>query len=458
MNRTFYLRALFAFILPCCLLWLARPASAQYVVDCSGNTPGAYTSINSVLPLVTNGSSILVSGVCNENVSLTGLEGVSLGAQYGQTMNLQGSLTITGSQNLFIYGMNVSNSSGDGIDIENSQGIEIDSCISSGNDGRGIYVDGGSDVSIQDTGSYDNNASSGVYVTGNSLVQLTGWGGLIDISDNLSSGLYAERSVVSGSENISIDNNQSVPGAIGVSGFGVDFRGGARGILLGIFAPMKVEGNQGGGISLQENSEISLGGGSLLPGIGQPVILQGNGPTGVSVGFGSQLTMYDGVQITGHTDTGVDVYGNGQAYIYGTNRIANNGFDRADPARAGVRVDGNSEAYLRGTQISGNGGPGLLALVNSSLDFSGVTFSSNTGGTAACDSSSYMAGDLDGASLPTGANPGTGPGASAGALSPCRAPSGLQSRSRALPSIQIPDVSRYKADENRYRRIMSALH
>jgi hypothetical protein len=182
---------------------------------------------------------------------------------------------------------------------------------------------------------------------------------------------------------------------------------------------------------------------------GQPIIVQGNGPVGISVGFGSQLTMYDEVQVTNHTDVGVDVFGNSQAYIYGPNQISNNGTDRSNPARAGLRVDGNSEAYLSGGQISQNGGPGILALVNSSLDFTGVTFAANNGGPVACDSSSWMVSDQTGTS--SGANPNPG------ALMPCRVPNDLGRRPHPIPVFQAPDVSRFKALGAKYQQLMSAL-
>jgi hypothetical protein len=45
--------------------------------------------------------------------------------------------------------------------------------------------------------------------------------------------------------------------------------------------------------------------------------------------------------------------------------------------------------------VAQNYGPGILALVNSSADFAGVTFAGNAGGEIIdCDSSSWMVSDL----------------------------------------------------------------
>jgi len=88
------------------------------------------------------------------------------------------------------------------------------------------------------------------------------------------------------------------------------------------------------------------------------------------VGFGSQATFFNSAQITGHSSAGVDVYANSQAYFSGANVVQSNG-SSGDSRSAGIRVDGNSEAFLRGGDVSQNVGPGVLALINSSADFSG---------------------------------------------------------------------------------------
>jgi hypothetical protein len=445
---------LFASLLPCCFFCLSDLASAQlYNVDCSGNTPGAYTTINSVLPLLTNGSQVMIVGTCTENVSLNNLNNVYMGAPWGQTMNLQGNLFINGSLNLILYGMNVTNASGDGIDVQNSLGISLEACTSTNNAGVGLNVWNGSAVSVADSGSYSNNANDGIYAQENSIVEVNAWSSPILVSNNMDAGVHVDRSVFE-AEGISITQNKIAAGAYPFGGDAGNATGngirelGASRVLLGGWGtfPNTIAGNQGDGISLQENSEISLSGPSALP----ANIVQGNGPVGISVGYGSQLTLYDNVQLTNHADAGVDVYGNSQAFIYGTNQITNNGTDPSYAARAGVRVDGNSEAYLRGGQISHNGGPGILALVNSSLDFTGVTFTGNSGGPVACDSSSWMGSDLAGGNPNAGGYPG--------ALMTCRTPNNLGNRTHAAPVFDPPDLNRLKALEAQYQQLMTTPH
>lgn len=62
---------------------LATALHAQLVVDCTGSDPTAYPSINAALPNATSGSFIVVTGPCNENVSLYGINGINLGAWWG---------------------------------------------------------------------------------------------------------------------------------------------------------------------------------------------------------------------------------------------------------------------------------------------------------------------------------------------------------------------------------------
>jgi hypothetical protein len=175
-------------------------------------------------------------------------------------------------------------------------------------------------------------------------------------------------------------------------------------------------------------------------------VIQGNGPVGVSVGLGSQVTFFDitgafNAQITDHTAAGVDLYANSQAYFNGSNQILRNG-TLSDPRSAGIRVDGNSEVFLRGGQVAQNSGPGILALVNSSADFTGVSFSGNAGGEIiTCDSSSWMVSDL------------TRPGSTvstAGVV--CKTPHALGNRDvfKALPTT--PDWSGHKAQYDKYAK------
>lgn len=426
-------------LIPGILMLLCSPGAlrAQFLnVDCSGTNPYAYPSINAALPYAGPGAFILVTGTCNESVALYGQTALHLGAYYGQSAQVNGGITINNSQNIYLYGLSVTNSSGDGINISNSHSLTVDTCSSSGNAGVGMIVGGGSDVVVNAMGTFDYNARGGVNVGGNSIVQVVAWAGPADFSNNGGPGIWASQGDFSTLGSTTVANN--LFGAGSSSGFGIDLRGGAHVQFGALFGPNHISGNQSGGASLQETAEISFWS------IGQPNLIQGNGPVGVAVGFGSQATFADisgplGTQISGHSSAGVDLYANSQAYFLGTNTVQGNG-SSADARSAGIRVDGNSEAFLRGGQVSTNSGPGVLVLVNSSADFSGVSFSGNTG-IISCDSSSTMVSDL------------AGPNSTPPAGVSCRTPHGLGGRQVVKTQPIAPDWSAQKTLHDRYAKL-----
>ena len=433
-----------------CLFCFPGLACAQnyYNVDCSGTQSWASPTINSALPLAVPGDYIVIlGGPCTENVNLNHASGIYLGALYGTSVNLVGNLSISDSQNLFIYGLNITSASTSGISVQYSQDVIIDSCTSNNNAGNGLNVGNNSSVQVQNFGSFNNNSSEGIHVEGSSQVGVLGWGGLIDISSNSGAGVYAARAEINILGNARIANNKAIPGSPVLSGFGIDFRGAARGLLLGLWAPLVITGNEVGGISLQENSELSICGGNVYPGW-TPVVIQSNGPTGISAAFGSQLTLYSGdagVQVLNHSSVGVDVYANSQAFFHGDVQIQHNGFG-SDAMRAGMRVDGDSEAFLRGGEFVQNSGPGILALVNSSVDFSGTTFQSNGNGPIVCDSSAYMVTD----SFNTTTNQWTSV--------PCKMPHNLGNHRHFDTAIDMPDWSRGMALEQKYAKVAVRRH
>ncbi|MGH9561683.1 MAG: right-handed parallel beta-helix repeat-containing protein [Terracidiphilus sp.] len=154
------------------------------------------------------------------------------------------------------------------------------------------------------------------------------------------------------------------------------------------------------------------------------------------------------MQISNHPDAAIDVYGHSQLLIIGNDQITNNGTGPAStyPTRAAVRIDGNSEAYIRGGQISQNGGPGIYALGNSSMDVSGATFSANAGGPFACDSSSWLI--TDEAAFPMGF----------GFAAPCKIPNNFGPKRRPIGFIPpTPNLDKMKAQQARYRRLIASF-
>ncbi|HKW31760.1 MAG TPA: right-handed parallel beta-helix repeat-containing protein [Candidatus Acidoferrum sp.] len=416
-------------------------ARAQFlVVDCSGLNPYAFPSISSALPSAGPGAFIAVTGTCNENVTLYGVNNLMLGAFFGQTANVVGSLNVINSQGVYLYGLNISNAFGDGVYVQSSHGVVLDTCTSSGNVGNGLTVAQVSDVTVNAFGTFSNNAGYGISTGDNSFVNINSWGGTTEVSNN-QVGAVRDEGAFSTLGNTHMANNGPIPNAdLRVA---IDMRGAGRAQIGSVYGPNVIENNINGGVSLQENSEISFW---ALTSSG-PNIIRNNGPFGIKAGFGSQVTLV-GDQIYGHTGPGVDIYAHSQLYAtsqlpgLSATQITNNG-TAGDPLSAGIRMDGGSEALLRGVTISQNIGPAILALVNSSVDFAGNTFTGNAA-VITCDSSSNMVSDLG----ITARTPAAGVS--------CNIAHTLGNRVASVPAPAVPDVTVWKKLHSNYQQRSAA--
>lgn len=397
---------------------------AQLVVDCTGATPGSFNSINAALPSAGIGTAIfVVAGPCNESLQLAGQTDLFIGTYYGfPNVAINGSIGVAESHGVYFHGLDITSTGGDAINVIQSQALIIDTCNITSSTGNGLSLGNASEALIIAPASFDGSAGNGIHLFGNSYVELNSWNGQsIDVSNNQGSGVWASQASFTTFGRTTLSNN---------GGFGAQFYGGARAQFGSLSGPNTISGNQQGGVFLQENSEASLFN------FGSQTYVQNNGPVGVSVGFNSQITLYNGVEISGHSGPAVDLFGNSQAYLFGANNLHNNGA-AGDARSAAVRVDGNSEVFLRGGTVAQNIGPAILALVNSSADLKGVSFSSNSGGAITCDSSAYMVSDLaNGTSIA----PGVG----------CRTPHALGNRSVSAPQFATPNSSALKALQAKY--------
>lgn len=422
------------------LIAILLPAQvyAQYPVDCSGADPNAYPTINAALAVAGSNNWITVVGTCNETVNINSLTNVGISALWQDSATIIGGISIQVSSNIMLFGLNVTNPAGPGIQVSRSRGVYIDSATSNGNAGRGLDIGPMSDVVLATTGSFSNNADSGIAVSDDSSLQILIWGSPLSISGNKNAGIYSSgHAYVENLGNVVIENTSGTTANGLVSGFGIDLRGGAALQMGTIFGSNTIQNNHSGGVSLQENSEASFWGGPNIVANGALNIIQNNGPVGITAGLATQVTFFDSVYITGHTDYGVDLYANSQLFAYGKNQVVRNGTG-TELLRSGLRIDGNSEAYFRGGQFLQNGGPAITALVNSSVDLTGASFQGNAGGIITCDLTSVTMGDL--------AQPGNG------SAIRCRAAHNLGSAMRLFAPPHGPDISRYQAMHDKWKK------
>lgn len=414
-------------------------AQSYYYVDCSGTNPADFATISAALAVAGPNSYILVTGICNENVSITNASNLNIGAFYGSTATVHGNISITASNSVFLYGLNVTNPSGDGFDVTSSHNVTLWTCTANGNAGVGLSVATLSDVVIQGPGSFDSNGSSGLGTTSNSRLAVIAWGGPVDISGNHGAGVGVNDGALFATYgNATIQNNINIPGGVRPDGFGIQAVSASIVQVANCNGTNQISGNQSGGIDVRERSRVSI----WECGTNGGNIVKDNGPVGLEVGMESEVALYVNVVISGHAEAGIDMYAGGQLYMIGPNLISQNG-SSGNPRSAGVVVDGNSEAYLRGGTISTNEGPGILALVNSSVDSVGATFPDNTRGKITCDSSAYLVSDL----LPAHGNPPPG--------IECRTPHHLGNGDRLATAPVAPDFTPQKNQAATYRKFAS---
>jgi hypothetical protein len=422
-------------------LCLGAAAHAQtFYVDCSGATPSEFSSIGAALAVAGPNSYVIVTSTapCNENVYISNFSNLNLGAFWGVgPTTIVGNVNITASNTVLLYGVSVTNPNGNGIDISSSHNVTLMNSFSNGNAGTGMTASNLSDVTVVGPGSFDSNSYEGMNLGGNSTVTINNWaGGTLDISGNQGPGVWLSGASFETIGTTTITNNVNPPGATPPTGYGIQALGASKVQIGTCYGPNLIAGNQTGGLDAEENTEVSFWS------CGNPSVqtsITNNGTVGISAGLGSQVTLYDNAQITGHTGPGVELYGNSQLRTFSANLISNNG-SAGDPRSAGIVVDGNSEAYLRGGTITTNQGPGILVLVNSSVDSEGATFSANTGGNFSCDSSSYGVSDL----IPPS-------GASAG----CRSPHKLGSRRGLTAAPKAFNLNAGKSQAALYKKFAS---
>ena len=417
----------------------AAHSQSYYYVDCSGANHSDFSTIGAALAVAGSNSYILVTGTCNENVNITNFSNLNLGAVFGSTAAIHGNVSITASNSVFLYGLNVTNPGGDAFDITSSHNVTLWTCTANGNSGVGLSVGTLSDAVVQGPGSFDSNGASGIGVSFHSFLNVLASDGPVDISGNHGAGVtVGDGGVFQTVGNTTIDNNINTSTSVRPNGFGIQLLSASKLQVANCLGTSQISGNQSGGIDAREHSQVSI----WSCGPNGENIVKDNGPVGVEVGMGSELALYLNVVISGHSEAGIDMYGGGQLYMIGPNVISRNG-SSDNPRSAGVVVDGNSEAYLRGGTISTNEGPGILALVNSSVDSVGANFPDNAGGIITCDSSAYLVSDL----LPATGAPRKG--------IECRTPHHLGNGDRAAAVPVAPDFTVQKNQAAQYKKFAS---
>ncbi len=316
------------------LLPIAARAT-DVVVDCSGATPGAFTTINAALASLpaAGPNTVSVVGTCQENVVF-----------FGRT-----DLTIFGNPTATVQ---PGNANGHLLAINNSQRINIQGITFNG--GRGIIVDENSSVSL-DTITVQNSTAIG-FTSLDSLVHLSN----STIQNSTRSGI----SISSGSFYVDGGDTITGNGRVGIAELsGHLTMNGGDGVTPGT---QNIVSNNGlSGVEVASSGEADINADNR--------ILNNGGQWALLVLNGSSVLVTGG---TINSNTGLGVHCGGTSHCEfggGNTKIDSNG-------AGGIEVVEHSDASIDGTvDISGNTGNGVLVDQSSSLtSLGGNTINNNT--------------------------------------------------------------------------------
>jgi hypothetical protein len=319
----------------------ARAEATTVTVDCSGATPGAFTSINAALLSLpaTGSNTVLVSGTCVEHVQVTARTDLLIQGNPGATLQAPPptaattpALVVRLSTLVRIENLTIT---GGFLRFDDTEGSFRGAIENS--PANGLIVGGASSVLIFPS-TFRANALSGLLIepAGSATVQ----GGLV-VEDNEGIGITA-----SGVLRLQTGAGDNV---VRRNGAGIDLRNGAKLVATG---RTSVLDNYTFGIQVGLGTTASFGA-ATLP----------SGPRGMI--------------ISGNASYGMTIAGSAAVGMVGPHLIAQNGTPSEESG--GVRVGSTSRIQFDGdVEIADNIGPGLLAEWNAAAFFSGTTVRGNT--------------------------------------------------------------------------------
>jgi hypothetical protein len=360
------------------LALLALPAFADgAVVDCTGATPGAFTTIHAALAtLPAAGPNIItVTGTCAENVVMFGRTDLIIMGNPSATVipgNPNGHLlSISGSQRVGIQ--NITFDGGRGVSVFDNSRVDFTSITIKNSTGLGLTsID--SLVHIADS-TVQSSARSGISVSGGTFyvdsdvtgTTVTGNGrsGISVLTGHLI--LNGGDGVTPGTENV-ISNNTLIGVAI------------ANSAEADINGDNRIIGNQGAfGLEVIHTSTVLMSDGTI----------SSNAGIGVHCGETSHCEWSGATRIDTNGKGGIEITDHSDAYLDG-------GIDVSGNTGAGVLVDLSSLLNsLGGNTINNNTDDGVIVNTLSVLKFAADdTITGNGKQALECDNGSLVVGDV----------------------------------------------------------------
>jgi len=362
----------------CFLLFLSNLAFADSaVVDCSGATPGAFTSIHAALASLpaAGPNSISVTGTCHENVVIFGRTDLSIFGNPTATVvpgNPNGRLlVIASSQRVGIQ--NITFDGGRGAIVNDNSRADITSVTIQNSLGIGLTsID--SLVHIADS-TIKNSTRSGISIGGGTFyvdsdvtgttVTANGRSGISVLTGHLI--LNGGDGVTPGTENV-ISNNTGVGVAV------------ANSAEADISGDNRIIGNQGAfGLEVIHTSTVIMSDGTI----------SSNAGGGVHCGETSHCEWAGATKINSNLKGGIEITDHSDAYIDG-------GIDISSNTGTGVLVDLSSVFNsLGGNTITNNTDDGIVLNTLSVLKFAANDTITGNGKLALeCNNGSLVVGDV----------------------------------------------------------------
>jgi hypothetical protein len=352
-------------VLVCVIVLPASTWAANVVVDCSGVTPGAFTSLQAAIDSLDQAGPnqiTVVTNPCLENVQIVDRQRLTIIAPNGNFFTSQVGpdgdvMTISGSTGITLTLLGFTGGSR-GLVINRASEVSIHGSTVQANAAAGIRVEGNSTVSFD--GLIQSNGGAGMNVNDSTLTL-----GGAQILNNGAAGVALTRSHAQFEGNTFQGN----------TGAGLSIGNGSSAQFL----PTNLIQNNNNGVNISNSSSVQFF---------APNLIQSNHNIGVQVGDGSSARFLGDVApdgsplanvISGNPWIGINTFG-AHVLLSGATQITNNGFG-GQPFHAGVRVDDNTDFVSEGSgdiEISNNTGPGIAAIAGGNIDMSGTVIKYNS--------------------------------------------------------------------------------
>jgi hypothetical protein len=360
----------------CAFLLLVLASSLSFAqtensaaIDCSGATPGAFTSVEQAILSSPDHTVFTLTGNCTETIvdiqHRNDLSFIAIGPTTIQVISPDHEvLIITHSQNITFSGT---------ITITGGQGVLVSSS-------NGVLFGG---ITIQNSGQFGLTSSNsqllfiGGSVTTSTRTGVVTFGGTVEL-DGVTISNNGRLGVSAATTHLVMSDGNGLPPIVSNNGLaGIQIFNSSQGDLT----DLQITNNAGNNFGLEvfTNSAVVMQGG----------VINSNSGIGVTCGSISHCEFLQ-TQINGNSGGGIQTTTHSELDLDGAVQITGN-------TGAGILVDQHSAfASSGGNTISGNTGDGLIVNALSTLDFVAPDTITATAGNLAlnCNNGSMVTGDI----------------------------------------------------------------